>query len=208
MKLADIHMNYMTDKGTQHSYIESYDRLLSPYQSQDILFCEIGCLGCGSLKMFETFFPNGKIVGVDNWIQSDNNQITLSNIGYDQQVTVDELKQDIKQNHPRIELITCDSTNSDQVNKELSNFLFDIIVDDGDHWHEAQLKTFENFFPLLKSNGIYIVEDVRHYDQLAANIEQFLNHHQLDFQVKVETFFKNNWDDDVLVIVTPRKIIL
>lgn len=29
VKLSDIHLNYDTDKGTGHSYIETYDELFS-----------------------------------------------------------------------------------------------------------------------------------------------------------------------------------
>lgn len=205
MKLADIHTKYYTDKGTQHSYIESYDRLLEPYQHKSIQMCEIGCLGGGSLKMFEEYFSNGTIVGVDNWIQTSNNTVDLFNIGFNGVIkTVSEIKGDIEKNHTRIKLITCDSTNLQQVNQELSSMKFDVIIDDGDHWHEAQFSTFKNFFPLLNHGGIYIVEDVRHYKELAENIQHYLDNHNINYTVEIETFFKNNWDDDVLVIVKPN----
>ena len=40
------------------------------------------------------------------------------------------------------------------------NIEFDIIIDDGWHWDEAQRKTLVNFFPYLKEGGIYIIEDI------------------------------------------------
>jgi hypothetical protein len=37
---------------------------------------------------------------------------------------------------------------------------FDVIIDDGSHAWEHQLETLKNFYPYLKQNGIYIIEDI------------------------------------------------
>ena len=37
---------------------------------------------------------------------------------------------------------------------------FDLIIDDGLHTNEANIKLFEESFKFLKPNGIYIIEDV------------------------------------------------
>ncbi len=36
---------------------------------------------------------------------------------------------------------------------------FDIVIDDGSHWVEHQIKSFEVLFPLLSEHGIYVMED-------------------------------------------------
>lgn len=46
------------------------------------------------------------------------------------------------------------------VNKVESYAPFDLIVDDGFHEIHANVKTLMNLFPLLDSNGVYVVEDV------------------------------------------------
>ena len=57
------------DKGTTHSYIESYDRLLSPYRDKKINFLEIGLAYGESLEMWWEYFggmdSKASIYGVD-----------------------------------------------------------------------------------------------------------------------------------------------
>ena len=68
------------DKGTTHSYIESYDRLLSPYRDKNINFLEIGLgtndismasnmgkegIPLASLKAWRDYFENANIYGAD-----------------------------------------------------------------------------------------------------------------------------------------------
>jgi hypothetical protein len=38
---------------------------------------------------------------------------------------------------------------------------FDIILDDGGHMPNQQMRSFEGLFPLLHPNGVYIVEDIQ-----------------------------------------------
>ena len=40
------------------------------------------------------------------------------------------------------------------------NIKFDIIIDDGWHLDTAQESTLTNFFPYLKNDGLYIIEDI------------------------------------------------
>jgi cephalosporin hydroxylase len=61
--------------------------------------------------------------------------------------------------------LLCDSTDPKQVDQLMSRLnyqKFDIIIDDGSHIMENQFKTLRNFYPFLKSGGIYVVEDVAH----------------------------------------------
>ncbi|NBP57391.1 hypothetical protein EBU71_12820, partial [bacterium] len=130
MKLSEIHTKYDTDKGTFHSYIDKYDELFSPYQYEYIKLLEIGCLTCASTKMFNEFFPNAYIIGVDNWQQDfDHEGESFKTKG----VMVEQIKKDIVDNYPRVKLITCDSTNTEQVNSIFKGKTFNIILDDGDH---------------------------------------------------------------------------
>ncbi len=46
----------------------------------------------------------------------------------------------------------------DKVDSE--NGPFDIVIDDGSHQNDDQIKTFEHLFPKLNPGGVYIVEDV------------------------------------------------
>jgi len=73
-----------------------------------------------------------------------------------------DIQKDTQFSEDRITTFLADSTNQSEVNNLMSNLNieFDIIVDDGWHWDEAQKKTLINFFPYLKANGLYIIEDI------------------------------------------------
>jgi hypothetical protein len=139
------------DKGTihngRHSYTYFYDSLFTPLRNEPILMLEIGVCGGGSLKMWYEYFPKATIIGLDI-----NNESELSN--------------------DRTYVFQLDQSNK----KELENFIneckekkyeFDIIIDDGSHHMADQQITLGYLFPLLKSKGIYIIEDL--HTSLADN---------------------------------------
>ena len=49
---------------------------------------------------------------------------------------------------------------------------FDIIIDDGVHHPELQMKTLRNFYPSLRPNGIYVIEDVQPHGSWASTPTQ------------------------------------
>ena len=97
-----------------------------------------------SLYGWSEFFPNSKVFGAD-------------------------IDRDILFNTDKIKTFYCDQRNSEVIQKmwtepELQDN-FDIIVDDGLHFYEANFTFFENSIHKLKSNGYYIVEDILRKDQ-------------------------------------------
>ena len=139
MLLQQIHTKYDTDKGKVHSYIEVYDGLFAPFTNAHINFLEIGALTCGSLKMFHDYFEKASIYGMDNWSQN-----------YDwrnQTLNVQNLREEIANDWPRINLISADSTNTLMMHDKLAGLKFDIIIDDGNHEPWAQLASFQNLLP-------------------------------------------------------------
>jgi len=53
-----------------------------------------------------------------------------------------------------------DSTNKEEVDKLLGDLKFDIIIDDGDHHPESQIKTYNNLKNRLNDEGMYVIEDI------------------------------------------------
>ena len=90
----------------------------------------------GSLRAWRDYFPNAHIYGFD-------------------------IAPDTQFLEPRITTYLCDSTRDEarRIASEMSPKP-DLIIDDGLHTAEAQRATIRNFFPSLRSSGIYIVEDV------------------------------------------------
>lgn len=132
------------DKGTIHngchSYTYFYDRLFTSLRDKPLLILEIGVCGGGSLKMWYEYFPNATIIGLDI-----NDESELSN----DRTYVYQLDQS---NNLELEnfVIQC----------KLNNYEFDIIIDDGSHHMQDQQITLGYLFPLLKSKGTYIIEDL------------------------------------------------
>jgi hypothetical protein len=165
----------LSDKGTDHSYIEPYEQILSPYTNNPINFLEIG-IGFGScLEMWTRYFHNqSKIYGFD----IEDFQI-FKDYG----------------------IIQYGDSKSKEVREQcFSGIEFDVIIEDGEHSIDAQLKTFDNYFPLVRIGGLYIIEDIQNLDY---DLAQF---HQKGLYPKVfDLRNKKNRADDVLFVFEKNK---
>lgn len=90
-----------------------------------------------SLFMWQEYFPNAEIFALDN-----NREIFV--------------------NEGRIRSFYCDQADEASFQEAIVNVGkdFDLIVEDGSHILEHQLRTARLLMPLLKPGGIYIMEDV------------------------------------------------
>ena len=155
MELGGLFQKYGSDKD-RNGYTPVYHSLFKNLCDKEIVFMEIG-IGTmiegapssmvgyalpnykpgGSLRAWRDYFPNAQIHGID--IQPDT------------QFTED-----------RIHTHLCNSVDG-KACRDLFRRIpkdIDIIIDDGAHWDEYQLKTFYNFFNLVKKGGFYIIEDI------------------------------------------------
>jgi hypothetical protein len=146
--LKDLIDDSLTDKNTTHCYIEIYEKLFEKkkYDSNVILEIGIGDLykkNGGSIKLWRDYFPNSTIYGLDiRDIRHVNDEII---------------------NKDRINLYT--STNAYDKNfieKEFinKNIKFDILIDDGPHTLDSMIFFIKNYLPLLKEDGIFVIEDI------------------------------------------------
>lgn len=146
MKTLDaIFSKYNTDKGSgYHNYLRQYEPLLQSMRNKPIRILEIGVYNGGSILAWREAFPNAlSIVGVD---------ITPSCKKYE-----DPTKS--------IFIEIMDATNSKNIESISSKYgPFDLILDDGSHLNKHVIQSFEGFFPYLKDDGIYIVEDTNCYN--------------------------------------------
>jgi hypothetical protein len=144
--MSDIAKKYPTDKDFTHNYFNAvYEKYFSPIRDEVKKFCEIGVGGFwqdagwvpgNSLKVWDEYFPNAEILGLD--IKS----FDLTSQG---KVTVDYIDQSNK------ELV-------DEYTSKLTEY--DIILDDGSHVMYDQQITMASFFKSLKSGGIFVMEDL------------------------------------------------
>ncbi|SFX59955.1 Methyltransferase domain-containing protein [Thermoactinomyces sp. DSM 45891] len=119
-------------------YFDIYENHFGRFVNQKVNVLEIGVFHGGSLQMWKDYFgPQATIYGLDinpqcKCIEEDQIKIIIGDQG-DRDFwrrTIPELPQ------------------------------FDIIIDDGGHYVHQQKITFEEMFPVLAENGVYLVEDL------------------------------------------------
>lgn len=103
-----------------------------------------------SLRVWRDYLPNAEIHGFD--------------VANDTQFS----------GEVRIFTHLCDSTNTVASTALIStiNRKPDIVIDDGLHTADAQIKTFKNFFPSLREGGLYVIEDVVHSHEIGMIIDE------------------------------------
>lgn len=142
--LASLARIYDSDKWGGHWYAKHYERHFGARRRKPVKLLEIGIggydrptSGGGSLRMWRTYFPKGRIYGIDIYDKTAHDE-------------------------DRIRTYRGDQTSADflrRVNAEIG--APDIVIDDGSHRNEHVIKTFQILFPLLAENGIYVVEDTQ-----------------------------------------------
>jgi predicted O-methyltransferase YrrM len=128
----EIGLRHGTDKAHYHHYMPDYQVLLSGRQVLRLL--EIGVMNGDSLRMWEELFPNATVVGVD------------INQAYEWNAT---------------HVMIADATNSAAMHRVNDIYgPFDVIIDDGSHDFQDVEATFKIMFPLMRTGGIYVIEDL------------------------------------------------
>lgn len=137
-ELDILALKYNTDKSSLfHDYTNVYEWNFSKYRNDPITFMEIGVLNGSSIKMWNEYFPNAKIIGID--VDLDCKKFETNNV------------------HIEIGNQTDLNFLDSLVNKYKT---FDIILDDGGHTWKQQKTTFTHLFPHVNNGGYYIIEDL------------------------------------------------
>jgi hypothetical protein len=189
-KLETLHQIYLRnigpggfpDKGTTHSYIEVYESILADSRSSAQRVLEIGLFSGESLKMWEQYFENAEVHGIDC---SDQPHGGLA-----------DLRPLINEGTHNIHIL--DATDPLQVDAIFSNLKFDVIVEDASHQLEHQLKIYQIFKKYLKDGGLYIIEDVDRIDEVRHLFEEIDQSKKI--QVLDRRSIKNRFDDVLIVI--------
>lgn len=133
-----------TDKHGSHFYARHYQQHFEPWRHRPLKVLEIGVggledprAGGESLRMWKAYFRRASIVGIDIYDKSFHDESRITTI-VGSQADPAFLRQVHEQHGP-----------------------FDIIIDDGSHFVEHVITTFNVLFPLLAKDGIYAVEDTQ-----------------------------------------------
>ncbi len=189
MSLIDLFdkKNYATDKLSRHSYIPVYEELFSKRRESVLNVLEIGIGSGGSLELWNDYFMNANIYGIDP------------------NYNIDRLNK-----FERITQIKDDAYNEAfiQENFVKNNITFDIIIDDGPHNKGSQVNSMKLYTPLLSNNGIIIVEDVQDYLDPGTWIRDIIKglptHYQRYARI-IDLRHYNKSPDDLLIVLDLHK---
>lgn len=172
---------YCSDKGTVHAYIEQYESILAPYREKAKNVLEIGVFHGHSLRLWEQYFTNAKVYGID-----------CSETPVDGMADLRPMIAEGTHN-----ILIGDATSKADIDRFFGKTKFDIVYDDGSHQLEHQLKTIEIFKNRLTSNGVIIIEDIQDLDKDREAFESLT-----DVSVEVIDLrnVKNRYDDVIIII--------
>lgn len=138
LDLYEISAKYGTDKQIKkHGYVKYYKKWLEHLKNDNLKLLEIGIERGRSHLMWKDYLPHSTIYGID----------------------IDNGCKSIEQDRIVVEI--GDSNDVNFVNNFFIKYNdFDVIIDDGGHTSNNQIKNFELFFPHVIPGGLYIVEDL------------------------------------------------
>jgi hypothetical protein len=184
-------------------YFDIYDRHFKRYRNQETVILEIGVSQGGSLQMWKNYFgEKAKIFGIDidprcKTLEEENVRILIGS------QSDRKFLRKVKQQIPPI----------------------DILIDDGGHMMDQQIVSFEELFPHVKEDGVYLCEDLHtsywlnfggghkrrgSFIEYSKNFIDYLNAwHSEQKSLKVNDFTKSvdsiTYYDSVIVIEKKRK---
>lgn len=140
--MNDLEKYFLENKGRQihkwKHYFEIYDRHFSRFRGTDVHLVEFGVSHGGSLQMWKSYFGSkAKITGIDinphcKAMEEDQIEVFIGDQG--DRPFLRSLKEKI----PKI----------------------NILIDDGGHTMQQQIATYEELFPHIDPNGVYLCEDM------------------------------------------------
>lgn len=153
MKTLDqIGIEQQTDKASQfsrtyakpHGYLSHLERFFGPLRNEEIKFLEIGVGGGESIRTWLEYFPKAAVFGIDN-VQATNPWNTVG-----------------EKHHDRYKFTYGDQSSETfwkcfNVDYPIA---WDVFMDDGGHYSEQVIKTFNAMWPTVRAGGLYIIEDL------------------------------------------------
>jgi hypothetical protein len=135
---------FNSDKATSHSYARHYQQHFAHLRFKSLNILEIGIGGYQnpadggeSLRLWKAFFPRARIYGLDIHDKAFHDE-------------------------RRIKTFRGSQDDESFLRYVASNIgPIDIIIDDGSHVNAHVIKTFHILFPLMKTGGIYAIEDLQ-----------------------------------------------
>jgi len=156
-ELCDIMTTYGSDKGDnhQHNYTQYYYELFKNIRNNNLRIFELG-LGTNNINLPSNMGINGKPgASLRGWKHFFSNS-NIFGADIDKNILFEE---------DRIKTYYCDQNSPYDIKNMWNNQDliedFDIIIEDGMHEFEYNVTFFENSIHKVKSNGVFIIEDIK-----------------------------------------------
>ena len=140
LKEISLRLNYPSDKDTAHNYLPVYQE--ESTQTENIKMLELGVCYGGSLVLWNEFFVNSEIHGIDNAKYTDAPIPGILHFG-----KYEDLHTTFEDNY------------------------FDYIVNDSMHYAPEQIDAFNIYYSKLKSGGKFFMEDIPNMENVAQNVK-------------------------------------
>lgn len=179
---------YETDKGSVHSYLPVYEKLLAPYRETALNVLEIGLFNGNSLRMWAEYFTKAIIDGID-----------CSLTPHDGMGDLRPLLKDINEGlYPDTYIHIFNAEDEQEVNKRFKEVKFDVIIEDAGHEINQQLNLYSIWKEYLAKDGVYIIEDVQDIDKDEHLFHSFRINRELSI---IDARKEKGRYDDVLIVV-------
>jgi predicted O-methyltransferase YrrM len=172
----------------RHPYTAVYSMLFASLKNRPISFAEIGVAGGSSALLWDAYFTNPAT------------EIRM----FDRDVNF--LEKAWKKTGWRCHYSEMDVSKNGDVARALAGATYDVIIDDSSHDHGHQIRIIKEAWPLLKSGGLLIIEDIFRStaeDEYAKEIPEILESATMVYFVVCEhsNRWSPGWDNDKLLVL-------
>ena len=145
LKEVSAILEYPSDKDTSHNYLSVYQKEFD--KIENIKMLELGVYTGGSLKLWQDFFINSEIHGLDDTKRNDDQIPGIMHWG-----------------------------RYEDLHTSFENNYFDYIINDSMHHAPEQIDAFNLYYPKLKSGGKFFMEDIPDMDNVAEIVKTLEGH--------------------------------
>jgi hypothetical protein len=183
MSLEEISNNSKTDKNTTHSYLPLYQKLLINKKETAKNVLEVGICNGGSIKLWNDFFTNATIYGLDI-------------------MNINDVWENIKNKEQIILHTSKDAYNEDFFTAKFlyKNIKCDFMLDDGPHTLESMKQFIKLYSQIMTDDGILIIEDVQDINWIDILTNETPEHLKQFIKVYDLRPNKGRYDDIVFTI--------
>lgn len=184
-ELKDLFVKYFSDKSTRHNYHQIYGNFIGNLRGNIL---EIGLGGKGSFK-YSSGVPGGSLLAMAEFntglkiFGGDINPKSVNAVNF-QAFEIDQ---------------TLDVSILEFSSKMQKFSPFSMIIDDGHHQFESNVKTFFGLRSLLKPGGFYVIEDVHESHLELWNI--FIDCNNLKAQIFDLRTYRSGIKDNILILI-------